>query len=313
MKILVTGAAGFIGHALSLSLLEDGHQVTGFDNLNQYYDQRLKMARVDQLVEYKQFDLVIENLSSMKALSKAMEDCEIVVHLAAQAGVRHSLTHPRDYIESNISGFLNVLEACRNVSVKHLFYASSSSVYGHSLHHYFKEDQPTNDPASLYAVTKKTNEQMARVYAHLYGLKSTGMRFFTVYGPWGRPDMALFKFVHNILNDEPITLYNKGNHTRSFTYISDIVTGIRLLMTGEHEGIFNLGSDKSVELCDFVQTIEIYLGKQAKKLRLPLQAGDVPETHADISKMKELGWQPEIRTAAGIPKFIDWYREYYGA
>ncbi len=333
MKILVTGAAGFIGARLSEQLLERGDEVVGVDNLNDYYDPTLKHARLARYDHHAGFSfrkLDIENRSAMAALFAEIRP-QRVVHLAAQAGVRYSLENPHAYIDANIVGTMNVLEGCRHQQVEHLVYASSSSVYGANTRMPFSVHDNVDHPVSLYAATKKANELMAHTYSHLYGLPVTGLRFFTVYGPWGRPDMSLFMFTRKILNDEPIDVFNFGRHRRDFTYIDDIVGGVvRCLDTvatanpqwnsdnpdpatakAPHR-IYNIGNNSPVELLDFIATLERCLGRVAKKNLLPLQPGDVPDTYADVTALVEdVGYRPATPIKEGIEKFVSWYKEYY--
>jgi UDP-glucuronate 4-epimerase len=332
MRILVTGAAGFIGFHTSRALLDRGHEVTGLDNLNDYYDIRLKHARLEQLTPRNGFRFFKEDIAN-RAIAEIFSEArpERVVHLAAQAGVRHAFDHPHDYIDSNISGFLNVLEGCRWNDVQHLVYASSSSIYGGNTAMPFSVHQNVDHPVSLYGATKKANELMAHAYAHLFNLPVTGLRFFTVYGPWGRPDMSLFLFTKKILNDEPIDVFNYGNHSRDFTYIDDIVDGIvRALVKVPHPDpkwnsdkpdparssapyrIYNIGNNKPVDLMYFIECIEKALGTTAKKRMLPLQPGDVQHTFADINDLMEaVDFKPATRIEEGIQKFVSWYRQYY--
>jgi UDP-glucuronate 4-epimerase len=331
--ILVTGAAGFIGHYVSLRLLERGDEVVGLDNVNDYYDPSLKEARLERLRAFDRFhfaklDLVDrEGMQSLFAESKPQR----VVHLAAQAGVRYSLTHPHAYTSSNIEGFLNVLEGCRHNGVEHLVYASSSSVYGTNERQPFSEHDNVDHPISLYAATKKANELMAHTYAHLYRLPVTGLRFFTVYGPWGRPDMALFKFTRGILAGEPIEVYNEGRMVRDFTYVDDIVEGvIRVLdRTAEPDPswsgadpdparsaapyrIFNIGNSRPVELLSYISALEKALGKKAEMKLLPMQPGDVRSTMADVSELESaVGFRPRTTVEEGVARFVAWYREFY--
>jgi UDP-glucuronate 4-epimerase len=333
-KILVTGAAGFIGFHLSKRLLDEGHEVIGLDNLNDYYDVTLKEARLHQLTGRSGFTFYRASLEDDAAVKDlfATHRPEVVVNLAAQAGVRYSLQNPRAYIDSNVVGFLNILEACRHHEVEHLIYASSSSVYGANQKMPFSVHHNVDHPLSLYAATKKSNELMAHTYSHLFGLPTTGLRFFTVYGPWGRPDMALFLFTKKILNGEPIQVFNNGKMRRDFTYIDDIVEGIARLVHKKPEGnpawngyqpdpgtsyapykIYNIGNHSPVELMHFIRTLEEKLGIEAKKEFLPMQAGDVPATYADVEDlMQAVGFAPKTPIEEGIGKFVDWYRDYYG-
>jgi len=334
VKILVTGTAGFIGHALALRLLARGDEIVGVDNLNDYYDVNLKKDRLSQLKPYPNFTdvrLDLENAESMAELF-ATHRPQRVVNLAAQAGVRYSLENPQAYINANITGFLNVLEGCRHNAVEHLVYASSSSVYGASTSMPFSVHQNVDHPVSLYAASKKSNELMAHTYSHLFEIPTTGLRFFTVYGPWGRPDMALFLFTRSILADEPINVFNHGKHRRDFTYIDDIVEGvIRTLdnvaspnpdWSGDSPDpgtslapfkIYNIGSNNPVELLRYIEIIEDCLGKKAIKNMLPMQPGDVPATYADVDDLiLDVDYKPTTRVEDGIARFVEWYRSYYG-
>ena len=321
--ILVTGAAGFIGYHLCRRLLAAGVAVTGLDNLNNYYDPALKQARLDQLREYPAFSFRRLDLADRVGMENLFAELRpaYVVHLAAQAGVRYSVEHPHVYIESNILGFLNILEGCRHTGVKHLVYASSSSVYGLNTKMPFAVADMTDRPASLYGATKKANELMAHSYSHLYGIPATGLRFFTVYGPWGRPDMAYFSFTRDILAGRPIRLFNHGRMQRDFTYIDDIVEGIVQLLdhvpTRPEPGlppcrVYNIGNENPVELERFVQIIEECLGKQAVIEYLSMQAGDVVATYADIQDLTDaVGFHPATPPETGLRKFVEWYKEYY--
>ncbi|WP_318246161.1 nucleotide sugar dehydrogenase [Halobacillus halophilus] len=327
-EILVTGCAGFIGFHVSKRLLEEGFQVIGVDNMNDYYDVRLKEDRLSLINNYDQFIFYQLDLSKADDVNQVFKahNIEVVVNLAAQAGVRHSIDHPMDYIDANIVGFLNILEASRHYKVAHLLYASSSSVYGSNKEMPFSTKQRVDEPLSLYAATKCANELMAHTYSHLFRLPTTGLRFFTVYGPWGRPDMALFKFTKAILNEEPIEIYNEGKMKRDFTYVDDIVEGIfRLLFQIPDEEqvrekaslapayVYNIGNNRPTELMDFISLIETKVGKKAKRKYLPLQPGDVPETYADITPLNEkVGFQPSTSIEEGINHFVDWYLDYYG-
>jgi len=334
MRILVTGAAGFIGSTLSERLLARGDDVLGYDNLNDYYDPTLKEARLARLTSQANFGFVRASLEDRPSLEKAFADFrpERVVNLAAQAGVRYSIENPYAYIESNIVGFINVLEACRHGKVEHLVYASSSSVYGANRKLPFSVRDPVDHPVSLYAATKKANELMAHTYSHLFGLPTTGLRFFTVYGPWGRPDMALFLFTRAILAGEPIKVFNHGHHKRSFTYVDDIVEGVvRTLdkIPGKDRGwdgnapdpassgvapyrIYNIGNEQPVELLRYIEVLEQCLGRKAQMEMLPLQAGDVPDTEADISDLiASVGYRPRVGVEEGVANFVRWYRDYY--
>jgi UDP-glucuronate 4-epimerase len=333
-KILVTGAAGFIGFHLCRRLLDGGDTVVGLDNLNAYYDVTLKEARLALLEKYGHFRFIRAGLADRPAMEAVFEAERpaIVVNLAAQAGVRYSLENPHAYVESNLVGFLNVLEGCRRHGVKHLLFASSSSVYGGNTRMPFSVHDNVDHPLSLYAATKKADELMAHTYAALYRLPCTGLRFFTVYGPWGRPDMALFLFTRAILEDRPIDVFNEGRMKRDFTYIDDIVEGlVRLLeripapdpaWSGDRPDpsssfapyrIYNIGNNQPVALMDFIAILEGHLGRTAKKNFLPLQAGDVPATFADVDDlMADVGFKPAMPIAEGIGRFVAWYRDYYG-
>ena len=333
MKILVTGTAGFIGSTLSLKLLERGDEVIGIDNLNDYYDVNLKMARLERVKAYDNFTEVRGDLEDRDLVAKAFKEHkpERVVNLAAQAGVRYSLENPYAYLESNVLGFLNILESCRYNDVQHLVYASSSSVYGNHTNMPFSIHGHVDHPMSLYAATKKSNELMAHTYSSLFNIPTTGLRFFTVYGPWGRPDMALFLFTKNILAGEPINLFNYGKHKRDFTFVEDIVEGvIRTLdnvatpnpdwssdnpdpaTSSAPYRVYNIGNNSPVDLEHYIAVLEDCLGKKAIKNPLPLQAGDVPNTYADVSDLvNDVGYKPETTVEEGIAKFVAWYREYY--
>ncbi len=317
MKFLVTGSAGFIGFHLSQKLLQENHQVIGVDNLNDYYDPKLKEVRLEILKKFPRFSFYRLDIADSAKLNQVFAENKIdkVCHLAAQAGVRYSLENPHLYEQSNMVGFLNLLELMRKHKVKDLVYASSSSVYGGIEETPFKEEMKIDKPISLYAATKAANELYAYVYHHLYGLNAVGLRFFTVYGPWGRPDMALFLFTKAILKNQPIKVFNNGRMKRDFTYIDDIINGIMAALdktaTLGYE-IFNLGCANPVNLLDFINTIEEKLGQEAKKEFLPLQPGDVVNTYADVSKAKKLlDYQPQTKIKDGVGRFIDWYREYY--
>ena len=333
MRILVTGAAGFIGSTLSERLLARGDEVLGYDNLNDYYDPTLKEARLAKLTPHPKFDCVRASLEDRPALEKAFADFrpQRVVNLAAQAGVRYSLTNPYAYIEANLVGFINVLEACRHGGVEHLVYASSSSVYGANRKLPFSVQDAVDHPVSLYAATKKANELMAHTYSHLYQLPTTGLRFFTVYGPWGRPDMALFLFTRKILAGEPIEVFNHGKHTRDFTYIDDIVEGVIRTLDRVPAGdptfdpwhpnpgssaapyrVYNIGNNQPVELARYIEVLEAKLGRNAEKILLPLQPGDVPDTYADVAELtRDTGYAPSTPIEVGIGRFVDWYRAFY--
>jgi UDP-glucuronate 4-epimerase len=326
MKLLITGTAGYIGYHLTRRLAQDGNEIVGIDNINDYYDVELKHGRLADLgfagwgntpvisekypnARFIQMD--ITNAEGIKALFAA-EQFDMAVHLAAQAGVRYSLKNPDAYIASNIQGFLNVLEAARFYPVQRLLYASSSSVYGDSRKQPFSENQRCDQPASLYAVSKKTNELMAYTYSHLYGIPAAGMRFFTVYGPWGRPDMAPFLFTKAILAGEPIKVFNNGNMRRDFTYVDDIVEGMARLLDHASEKIYNIGNGKPLQLIDFIHTVENELGKRAKIKMDPMQLGDVNATWADCSLLeRDTGYHPNTTIEQGIRQFIVWYKNFY--
>ena len=314
--ILVTGSAGFIGFHLSGKLLDSGYNVVGIDNLNPYYDVELKKARLDLLGSHDNFSFIKGDIADMPALKKVFKEHNVtrICNLAAQAGVRHSLEDPFSYQKSNIEGFLNLLEMAREVQVSNFVYASSSSVYGKNKKNPYSVEDRVDNPISLYAATKKANELMAHAYSHLYGIPCTGLRYFTVYGPWGRPDMALFLFTDAILHDRPINVFNYGNMRRDFTYIDDIVAGtVSAIEKPAPYEIFNLGNSDATSLTDFIETIESELGRKAEKNMLPMQPGDVAETSADITKSREiLGFSPKTPLKKGISAFIAWYREYYG-
>lgn len=320
MKILVTGVAGFIGFHLAKKLLESGNQVYGVDNLNDYYDVGLKQARLEQLLPYSQFIFEYLDLSDRSSTANlfASGDFEVVVHLAAQAGVRYSLENPHAYVDSNLVGFTNILEGCRHSAVQHLIFASSSSIYGKNTQVPFSVGDRVDTPVSLYAATKKANELMAHAYSHLYQIPTTGLRFFTVYGPWGRPDMAYYKFVQAIAEDRPIDVYNYGKMMRDFTYIDDVVTGIVKLIPQRTKllppyKIYNLGNNNPVELQEFIAIIETLMGKLAQKNFLPMQPGDVVATYADIEEsMNDFNFKPATPIAHGLASFVNWYRAYYG-
>ena len=333
MRILVTGAAGFIGSTLSERLLARGDDVLGYDNLNDYYDPTLKEARLAKLTPHANFRFARASLEDRPALERAFADFrpQRVVNLAAQAGVRYSLTNPYAYIEANLVGFINVLEACRHGGVEHLVYASSSSVYGANRKLPFSVQDAVDHPVSLYAATKKANELMAHTYSHLYRLPTTGLRFFTVYGPWGRPDMALFLFTRKILAGEPIDVFNHGKHTRDFTYIDDIVEGVIRTLDRVPAGdaafdplqpnpgssaapyrVYNIGNNQPVELARYIEVLEQKLGRSAEKILLPLQPGDVPDTFADVAELShDTGYAPSTPVEVGIGRLVDWYRAFY--
>jgi UDP-glucuronate 4-epimerase len=332
MKILVTGSAGFIGAALTIRLLARGDTVIGIDNHNHYYDQALKEDRLSQFIGHLNYSHIRMDISDRARIEDifAEHKPQCVVNLAAQAGVRYSLENPSEYIDSNIVGFANILEACRHQHVQHLVYASSSSVYGANTVYPYAESQNVDHPLSLYAATKKANELMAYAYSHLYKLPTTGLRFFTVYGPWGRPDMALYKFTKAILSGQPIQIFNYGKHRRDFTYIDDIVNGILLVLdrpatevlagaspsptpnlTGAPYKIYNIGSGTSVELIEYIEALEKALGRTAKKEWLPAQPGDVPNTQSDITELAaRFKYKPAIDIQQGVAKFVAWYLNY---
>ena len=314
-KILVTGSAGFIGFHLSKSLLEDGYEVLGIDNVNDYYDPNLKWARLDILKKYKNFKFERIDISHRENLSAVFKEFapNKVVNLAAQAGVRYSIENPYAYMDANLVGFLNIIELCRHNNVEGLIYASSSSVYGGNTKIPFSVEDRVDNPISLYAATKKANELIANTYSHLYELPTTGLRFFTVYGPWGRPDMAYYLFTEKIANGETIPVYNNGNMKRDFTYIDDIIAGTRSAIDKNYPGeIFNLGNHRSEELMDVVHLIEENLGKKAIIDFQPMQPGDVKESFADIEKStKLLGYKPTTNVNIGIGNFINWYKCYW--
>ncbi len=334
MKILVTGTAGFIGFHLAKKLLERGDEVIGLDNINNYYDVNLKYARLNELgicrktIEDKKL-LVSDKFQKHKFIKLNLEDSDsinnlfniekfdAVCNLAAQAGVRYSIENPHAYIQSNVIGFMNILEACRNFKVKNLSYASSSSVYGTNTSQPFKTTDKTDTPVSLYAATKKSNELMAHTYSHLYGIQTTGLRFFTVYGPWGRPDMAPMLFTDAILNNRPINVFNNGNMSRDFTYIDDIVNGIIKIIDNPTTQmppykIYNIGNNKPIELMEFINTIESAICKESVKNFMPMQDGDVVSTYADVSDLiKEFNYKPNTKLSVGINEFIKWYLDFY--
>ena len=334
MKILVTGAAGFIGFHLSQRLLERGDEVVGLDNLNDYYDVNLKRARLSQLEGQPKFRFVKLDLADRAGIAQlfAREKLQRVVNLAAQAGVRYSIENPHAYVDSNVVGFVNLLEGCRHHAVEHLVFASSSSVYRLNTKMPFSVHHNVDHPISLYAATKKANELMAHTYAHLYGLPTTGLRFFTVYGPWGRPDMALFKFTKAIVEEQPIDVYNRGQMQRDFTYIDDIVEGVGRVLdktaapntawSGDAPEpstspapyrLYNIGNNSPVELMHYIETLEKMLGKTAQKNMLPMQAGDVPATYADVDDLEQaVGFKPRTSIEEGIGRFVDWYKRYHG-
>lgn len=338
MKILVTGAAGFIGFHVSKKLLERGDDVVGFDNMNDYYDPALKQARVDLLIQTaeqqsRQFNFIHANLADKAAVEKCFQEHQFdrVIHLAAQAGVRYSLENPMSYVESNIVGFTNIIEACRYAKTPHLTYASTSSVYGANTTMPFSEKHGVDHPIQFYAATKRANELMAHSYSHLFKLPTTGLRFFTVYGPWGRPDMAPFKFTKNIIEGKSIPVFNHGNHTRDFTFVADIAEGV--IRSSDQIAapnpdwdsnnpdpstsnapfrIFNIGNNTPVQLIDFIRAIEDSVGKKALIEMLPLQEGDVPDTLADSSALEQkVDYKPSVSVEDGVKQFVDWYRDFY--
>jgi UDP-glucuronate 4-epimerase len=333
VKLLVTGAAGFIGFHCARRLLERGEEVVGLDNLNAYYDPTLKSARLEILERHPAFRFVKTDVADREAMERLFreEKFQRVVHLAAQAGVRYSLINPHVYVQSNISGFLHVIEGCRHHGVEHLVYASTSSVYGANTRMPFSEQQNVDHPLTLYAATKKANELMAHSYSSLYGLPTTGLRFFTVYGPWGRPDMALFLFTKNILAGTPIDVFNDGQHQRDFTYIDDIVQGVlaavdQVAAADPHWDsaapnpatssapyrIYNIGNQKPVALLRYIEVLEQCLGKRAQKNLLPMQPGDLPGTCADVSALaRAVGYRPRTDLEAGVKQFVEWYLGYY--
>ncbi len=333
MKVLVTGSAGFIGAAVAQRLLARGDTVVGLDNHNDYYDPALKAARLACFADHPAYTHVRLDLADRAGMAEcfAMHRPERVVHLAAQAGVRYSIENPLAYIDSNIVGFAHVLEGCRHHGVQHLVYASSSSVYGANTSMPFSVHQNVDHPLSLYAASKKSNELMAHTYSHLYGLPTTGLRFFTVYGPWGRPDMALFKFTRAILAGEPIEVFNHGRHRRDFTYVDDVVEGLLRVLdrpappNPDWQGaqpdpgsstapwrVYNIGNHQPVELLDYIGALEQALGRTAHKVMLPMQAGDVPDTYADVADLvAQFDYQPQTAVTQGIARFVAWYRDYY--
>ncbi len=333
MKILVTGAAGFIGAALSQRLLERGDQILGVDNLNDYYDVSLKKARLNRLMGSGGFSFVQLDIADRQGMAELFgrEKPQRVVNMAAQAGVRYSLVNPHAYVDTNIVGFMNVLEGCRHNEVDHLVYASSSSVYGANTKLPFSVHDNVDHPVSMYAASKKANELMAHTYSHLYGLPTTGLRFFTVYGPWGRPDMALFLFTKNILAGKPIDVFNYGRHRRDFTYIDDIVEGVVRVVdrpatpdeswSGEMPDcgtssapyrLYNIGNNNAVELGRYIEVLEACLDRKAQRNLLPLQPGDVPDTFADVEALvRDLDYRPQTPVEDGVKHFVDWYRTYY--
>ena len=334
MKVLVTGSAGFIGAALSKSLLLRGDEVLGLDNFNHYYDVKLKEARSERLRVDPAFKELRGDLSDQRFIQEVFERFrpDRVVNLAAQAGVRYSIENPKAYVDSNVFGFLNILEACRHHGTEHLVYASSSSVYGANTRMPFSIHDNVDHPVSLYAATKKSNELMAHTYSHLFKIPTTGLRFFTVYGPWGRPDMALFKFTRNIIEEKPIDIFNFGKHKRDFTYIDDIVEGVLRVLdkpalpnpdwSGESSDpatsaapyrLYNIGNHEPVALMRFIEILESCIGKSAIRNYLPIQEGDVPETYADVEDLRQaVGYAPSTPIEVGVRRFVEWYREFYG-
>jgi len=332
MKVLITGAAGFIGSAVALILLKRGDTVVGLDNLNDYYDPELKKARLNKLSPFSEYTNIHVDIADKEKMAELFHDHkpDSVINLAAQAGVRYSLENPLAYVDTNLVGFANILEGCRHNNVKHLVYASSSSVYGANTKMPFSVHDSVDHPVSIYAATKKANELMAHTYSHLYRLPTTGLRFFTVYGPWGRPDMALFKFTKNILADEPIDVYNYGKHKRDFTYIDDIVEGVVRTLDKIPEPdenwnsddpdnatsnapyrLYNIGNNQPIELMKYIEVLENCLGRKARMNMLPLQKGDVPATYADIDALVEdTGYRPTTTIEVGINRFIEWYCDY---
>ena len=333
MKVMVTGTAGFIGSHLAMRLLERGDEVVGFDNMSDYYDVNLKKARLGRFIGHPNYTHIQADLADRAAVEAAFgtHRPQRVVNLAAQAGVRYAAENPHVYVNSNVTGFLHILEGCRHNGVEHLVFASTSSVYGANLKMPFSEHQPTEHPLTLYAATKKANEMMAHSYAHLYGIPCTGLRFFTVYGPWGRPDMALFLFTKAILAGEPIKVFNHGKHKRSFTYVDDIVEGVMRTLdqpatpNPAWDGmaadsatsnipyrIFNIGNEQPVELLRYIEVLEVCLGRKATMQMMPLQAGDVPDTEADVSDLvAAVGYSPRTSVEVGVSRFVSWYRDYY--
>lgn len=322
-KILITGAAGFIGFHLSKKLLIQGVEIIGIDNLNAYYDVSLKESRLAILKVYEKFSFIKGDISDKNLIMSLMKKHrpDIVVNLAAQAGVRYSIENPDVYIESNIQGFFNILEGCRRYPVEHLLYASSSSVYGNQEKTPFSTEDPVDKPISLYAATKKSNELMAYTYSHLYKVPATGLRFFTVYGPYGRPDMAYFSFTDKIVRSETIKIFNGGDMYRDFTYVDDIVRGIENMLerppaedeNGDRHKVYNIGNNRPEKLMYFIETLEKLIGKEAKKEFLPMQAGDVYQTYADVEDLiRDFAFKPETGIEEGLGKFVEWYKAYYG-
>lgn len=322
MRTVVTGAAGFIGSFVAKRLLERGDAVLGIDNLSDYYDPQLKRARLQRLTPHREFAFAQIDIADQRAVEDACRRHrpQRIVHLAAQAGVRHSIDHPGAYVDANVTGFLSILEAARAWRVEHLVYASTSAVYGGNTRLPFAVSDRADRPLSMYAATKKCNELMAHAYGHLHGIPTTGLRFFTVYGPWGRPDMALFVFTRKILANEPIDVFNHGRHRRDFTYIDDIAAGVLRVLDApptSNDGVpcrlYNIGAGRPVELLRFIELIEENLGRRARKNLLPMQAGDVAETHADVAPLqRDFGYCPQTPVETGIERFLAWYRDYYG-
>jgi UDP-glucuronate 4-epimerase len=335
MKILVTGTAGFIGSHVAMRLLERGDQVIGIDNLSDYYDVNLKKARLARFADHLNYTHITADLADRAAIETAFATHKPrrVINLAAQAGVRYAAQNPHIYVSTNVTGFLHVIEGCRHQDVEHLVFASTSSVYGANTRMPFSEHQPTEHPLTLYAASKKANEMMAHSYAHLYGVPCTGLRFFTVYGPWGRPDMALFLFTKSILAGEPIKVFNHGHHKRSFTYVDDIVEGVIRTLDNVPSGnpqwngdapdpatslapyrLFNIGNEQPVELLRYIEVLEQCLGRKAQMELLPLQAGDVPDTEADVSALAAaVDYTPRVSVEEGVANFVAWYKGYYAA
>ncbi len=333
MKVLITGSAGFIGSALALRLMDRGDEVIGIDNLNDYYDVELKKARLSRTTDYAAYTDVRVDLEDREGIAETFRKYQPqrVVNLAAQAGVRYSLENPHAYVDTNLVGFTNILEGCRHNGAEHLVYASSSSVYGSNTRMPFSVHDNVDHPVSLYAASKKANELMAHTYSHLYRIPTTGLRFFTVYGPWGRPDMALFMFTRNILARKPIDVFNYGNHRRDFTYIDDIVEGVVRVLDRVPEPnpdwnsdapdsassnapyrLYNIGNNQPVELMHYIEVLEDCLGMQAEKNMLPLQPGDVPATYADVTDLvRDVGYKPDMSVEQGVANFVAWYRDYY--
>jgi UDP-glucuronate 4-epimerase len=333
MKVLITGSAGFIGSALALRLLERGDEVVGIDNMNDYYDVSLKQARLDRTLGHSGYTDVRIDLEDREGIAEVFRQHrpQRVVNLAAQAGVRYSIENPLAYVDTNLVGFANILEGCRHNGVEHLVYASSSSVYGANTSMPFSVHDNVDHPVSLYAASKKANELMAHTYSHLYRIPTTGLRFFTVYGPWGRPDMALFKFTRSILAGEPIDVFNYGKHRRDFTFIDDIVEGVIRTLDRVPEPnpdwsgdapdsasssapyrLYNIGNNQPVELLHYIKVLEDCLGRKAEMNMLPLQPGDVPDTYADVQDLiRDVGYKPETTVEDGVARFVDWYRDFY--